>query len=230
MVKRLIALNPKNQDLSSADFNKGLEQYNQPKNYLKTVIDTLKKQWAAIEQQRQAKLQAQREAEQAREEEERQKVRQAYCNKKIQEAENLIIAYAILGNIAKKIVLIPNFKQQDFINTVTQQLSFDNFQLLADKVYAMSESLNNKLNEIRRHDNPELIYQYYRYDKNYENITCNNNGDIEITYGAMMPTLELLKMEAESDLLSSLADELNGVVETELEAQQWESIKQTLEA
>lgn len=227
MVKRLIALNPNNQDLSSADFNKGLEHYNQPNNYLKTVIDTLQRELAEAEKKRLAK----REFERARTRGQEARTIQQGWKWKLKQADSLKLAYAILANQQARIEIDPrHFDLNAFISVVDENLNYVEKWLLWDKVSDMFEKLNERIDKINSYDNQSLYWQYHTHNPKALNyVTARYDGQPEYHYGVDEPTPELIEMEIENDILMNLSSQLDSITSTKPNQEELETYKQALE-
>ncbi len=214
-----IALNQKNQDLSSgADFNKGLEKqlYNSP-------TTSFTEYFAEIGEKRKRELDAEVQRQQ-------KAITQAYFKRKMLEAHNLKIAYAILAKQKDKIELIPNFELKAFVEVVKQYLVPQDIPLLAERVSQLYEDLNDKINKINACNDMDLYYQYHEYDPNFESVACEYNGEPVYEYGDYVANSELLEMEVENKLLMNLSCELAELVSIEPSKEEITTIKQALEA
>jgi hypothetical protein len=221
MLNNTIAVQPKLQVLSTADCKQELvNNHHDPYDPFKNTIDFLRE----VEREAYEKRRKRIEAQEAAEKEELKKKYREYFEGKAKEEFNLYIAYMFLADRESEVELIPKFNKQEFIEVVSRILIPENLELLADKIYKLSESLNDKLIKIERFEDPDLSSRYYtQIDGSY---SFNEYGSYDIIYPRDVPTQELLIMESENQLLSDLAGELNAIVEE----QQAETIKQTLEA
>ncbi len=237
MEKTLIALNPTSEALSSADFKKSPEsqhlldlngQERQAMSYTHNSLNSFKEFIAKVEADRVEKQQQRREAEQAKERQERlRSIKQGY-EWKLKKAENLKLAYAMLINKKDKIELIPNFEQKVFLETISENLNAVELWLLADKVRAMYEALDSKINNITSCDDEDLYYEFHQYDPKFETVTCAYNGEPDYEYGAYLPTPELAEMQAENNLLYKLSCELNDLIAIEANETELEQLRQAL--
>jgi hypothetical protein len=240
MLNNSIALNPKSEALSSADFKKspenkqlldlhGQEQQTARYNPLSSFVE-FKEFVAEIVAERVEKQQQRREAERALERQERLKsIKQAY-EWKIKKTENLRLAYAMLANKKDKIQLVPDFEQKPFLEAVNENLNPVELWLLTDKVQELNESLEQRIEEITSGDNGDLYSQFHQYDEKFETVTCGYNGEAETSYGAYMPTAELAEMETENEILFNLYLELVELTPLEPNREEIDTIRQALTA
>lgn len=217
------------QALSSTDYKQELEAQKQPYNPIAITADFFRQ----MELDRKRKQYKEREAQIAAEKEQRRKLEQDYYKNKRIEAHYLEIACAILsediGEDLENIELIPNFNQAQFIETITYHLGYSDFQLLTEKVNELSEKVNDKLSKIKSWLNPKLSFKYHQPNPKH-GYFCNAYGGLEETESAdVLPTMQLLTMESEGQLLSDLACELNAIIENRQE-EDARKITQTLEA
>lgn len=226
MLNNSIAVQPKLQVLSnSADCKQELEiNHRNPYDPVKNTIDFLRE----VETEAYEKRRKHREAEETAEKEQLKKQHKQYYECKAKEEFNLYMAYMFLADKEQELELIPKFNKHEFIDTVSRILIEGDLKLLADKVYKLSESLNDKLIKIERFEDPDLSSRYYTQTNG--SYSFNEHGGYDVTYGQDVPTPELLNMDSENKLLSDLACELNAIVEERGEVQHAEPIKQTLEA
>lgn len=215
------ALNPKNPDLSSsADVQQGLKAYYYPFKVVAGIIEDIN---ASFIQRRE------RERAKARQEE-IQTIKQGW-SWKIKQADSLKVAYAILANQKDKIEINPYYFNQDaFIAVVEENFNYIEKWLLAEKVYAMFETLNEQINEINSCTNPEY-WQYHTYNPDKLNyVTAGYNGNPQYHYGVDEPTAELAAMEVENQILMNLACALTSITSTEPSQEELEIYQQALRA
>ena len=227
MVKRLIALNPKNQDLSSADVQQGLENYHQPQYYVKMVVDNLKSQLVEAEKKRLVQREAERAITKAQE---IKSIKQTW-KWKLKQADSLKLAYAILANQKSRIEIDPrHFDLDTFISVVDDNLNYVEKWLLWDKVSDMFEKLNQRINNITSGDNQSLYWQYHTHNPKALNYTtARYDGQPEDHYGVDEPIPELVEMEIENDILLNLSCQLSSITGTEPNQEELEIYKQALE-
>lgn len=224
MGKTLITLHQKYPDLSSdADFNKGLGK--QPYNPVELFAKAL---WQS-EADREKRQKRERAVEDAKHRQQRLiRLKEAY-KRRIKIMDNLKLVFAILTSRKEKIQLIPVFDQQAFLEAVSQELNYIEKFLLAQKVSQMFEALNQEINFITSGADPNLYYQYHKYDPDLEIVTCSYNGEPVYKYGGYVATSELSEMEAENKVLMKLSSELNDLLTIEPCQELINTTKQALE-
>lgn len=196
------ALNQQNQPLSNADFKKRADS-----NYWKPVIEfqtQLNKD--LVERKKRFKEEMEQERQQ-----DLRRVRQDY-EWKLTKATNLSIAYAILLEKNPKLDLIPNLENKAFIETVQDNFYYVELEILADRLYKLSEDLNEEIDNIKSFKDPDLYYQYHTYDKGYRTTGYGSNRKPIVENGGDVPTLELIEMENEQKIYNDLYHEIEKLI------------------
>lgn len=235
MLNNSIALKPRTEALSSADFNESplnnQEVASNSQNFLHNPIKAILEMIEETERDRQKRKQSERETNQARDRQEQLKAIKKAYNWKLKKAESLKLALTILSNKTEVIQFIPDFDQQAFLEVVQENFNSIELRLLSDIACELHERLNSRINEINSRNDMDLYYDFYTFDPTEERlVTVGHDGEPVYHYGADIPTTEMLEMQDESKLLFDLYCELNDLIRIEPSEEEIETLKQALAA